>query len=71
MKIHIVSNNRRSSITFLAALVLLPGWLLFAQATPRVAQPGKYAGHVITGDLVRDGIVNMTQLASAQGRVGP
>jgi hypothetical protein len=65
MKIHIVSNNRRSSITFLVALVLLPGCLLFAQATPPVAQPGKYAGHVITGDLVRDGIVNMTQLASA------
>ena len=65
MKIHIVSTNRGSSITSLAALVLLLGCLLFAQATPPVAQPGKYAGHVITGELVRDGIVNMTQLASA------
>ena len=65
MKIHIVSINRGSSITSLAALVLLLGCLLFAQATPPAAQPGKYAGHVITGELVRDGIVNMTQLASA------
>jgi len=65
MKIHIVSTNRGSSITSLAALVLLLGCLFFAQATPPAAQPGKYAGHVITGELVRDGIVNMTQLASA------
>ena len=65
MKTHIVSNNRRSSLTFLAALVVLPGCLFFAQATPPVAQPGKYAGHVVTGDLVRNATVNMTQLASA------
>ena len=65
MKTHIVSNNRRSSLTFLAALVVLPGCLFFAQATPPVAQPGKYAGHVVTGDLVRNVTVNMTQLASA------
>jgi hypothetical protein len=42
MKIHFVSSNRRSSITFLAALVLLPGCLLLAQATSPLAQPGKY-----------------------------
>jgi hypothetical protein len=65
MKIHLASNNRRSSITFLAALILLPGCLLFAQATPPLAQPGKYTGEVITGDVVREATVNMSQLASA------
>jgi hypothetical protein len=65
MKIHIVSTNRRSSITSLAALVLLLGCLLFAQATPPVAQPGKYTGRNITGELVRNQRVNLSQLASA------
>ena len=65
MKTHLVYTNRRPSLVSLAALVLLSGCLLFAQATPPVAQPGKYAGHVVTGDLVRNATVNMTQLASA------
>ena len=65
MKIHFVSSSRRSSLTFLAALVVIPGCLLFAQATPPIAQPRKYAGHVVTGDLVRNATVNITQLASA------
>ena len=65
MKTHLISTNRRSSITFLAAVILLPGCLLFAQATPPLGQPGKYTGRVITGDLVKQATVNMTQLASA------
>jgi hypothetical protein len=65
MKMHLVSSNRRSSVIFLAALILVPGCLLFAQATPPLAQPGKYTGQVITGDLVREAVVNMSQLASA------
>ena len=65
MKTHLVYTNRRPSLVSLAAFVLLPGCLLFAQATPPLAQPGKYAGHVVTGDLVRNATVNMTQLASA------
>jgi hypothetical protein len=65
MKTHLVSNNRRSSLAFVAALILLPACLLFAQATPPLAQPGKYTGRVITGDFVRQTTVNMTELASA------
>src|SRR5213595_922354 len=65
MKIHLVSSNRRSSIIFLAAVILIPGCLLFAQATPPLGQPGKYTGRVITGELVRQATVNMTELASA------
>ena len=65
MKIHFVSSSHRSSLTFLSALVLIPGGLLFAQVTPPLAQPGKYAGRIVTGDLVRNATVNITQLASA------
>jgi hypothetical protein len=65
MKTHLVSNNRRSSPAFVAALILLPACLLFGQATPPLAQPGKYTGRVITADFVREATVNMTELASA------
>jgi hypothetical protein len=65
MKTHLVSNNRRASLAFAAALILLPVCLLFAQATPQQATPGKYTGRVIRGDLVREGTVNLTQLANA------
>ena len=40
MKTHLVYTNRRPSLVSLAALVLLSGCLLFAQATPPLAQPG-------------------------------
>ena len=65
MKTHLVSNNRRSSLAFVVALILLPGCLLFAQATPPLAQPGNYTGRAITGELVRQPTVNMAELASA------
>jgi hypothetical protein len=65
MKTHLVSNNRRSSLAFVAALILVPGCLLFAQATPPLAQPGNYTGRAITGELVRQPAVNMAELASA------
>jgi hypothetical protein len=67
MKTHLVSSNRRSSLISVAALILLPGCLLFAQATPPLAKPGKYTGRVITGDLVREATVNISKLASAPG----
>jgi hypothetical protein len=65
MKTHTVSNNSRSFIAFIAALVLLPACLLLAQATPPLTQPGKYPGRAITGELVKQGTVNMAEVASA------
>src|SRR4029434_9712841 len=65
MKTYIVSNNPRSSIAFIAALVLLPACLLLAQATPPLTQPGKYPGRAITGEVVKQGTVNMAEVASA------
>src|SRR5438477_10052385 len=65
MKTHFVYTNRRPSLVSLAAFVLLPGCLLFAQATPPLTQPGNYPGHAITGELVRQGTANMAELASA------
>ena len=65
MKIHVISNNRRVCASLFAALVLLPVCVLLAQGTPPLAKPGKYTGRNISGDLVRDSGVNITQLASA------
>jgi len=65
MKIQLVSNNRRALASFLTALLVLPVCVLFAQGTPPLAKPGKYTGRNISGDLVRDSGVNITQLASA------
>ena len=65
MKIHFVSNNRRALASFLTALLILPACLLFAQGTPPLAKPGKYTGRNISGELVRDQRVNISQLASA------
>ena len=65
MKIHLCLSNRRVFIPFLATLVLLPVCLLFAQATPPLAKPGNYTGRNITGELVRNQRVNLSQLASA------
>jgi hypothetical protein len=65
MKIHVVSNNRRALATFLTALLVLPACVLFAQGTPPLAKPGKYTGRNISGELVRDSSVNISELASA------
>src|SRR5207249_4101751 len=65
MKIHVISNNRRVCASVFAALVLLPVCILLAQGTPPLAKPGKYLGRNISGELVRDSSVNLTQLASA------
>lgn len=65
MKIHRVSNNRRALASFLTALLLLPACVLFAQGTPPLAKPGKYSGRNISGELVRDSSVSISQLASA------
>ena len=70
MKTHLVSNNRRSSIAFVAALILLSGCLLFAQATPPLAQPGNYTGRAITGEFIRQPTVNMAELANAPAEPG-
>ena len=65
MKIQFVSNNRRVCVLFFAALVLLPVCVLFAEGTPPLAKPGKYTGRNISGGLVRESSVNISQLASA------
>jgi hypothetical protein len=65
MKTHLVYTNRGPSLVSLAAFVLLPGCLLFAQPTSPQGTLGKYTGHVVTGDFVRQGAVNLTQLANA------
>ena len=65
MKNYLGSNNRRALAMFLVALLALPVSLLLAQGTPPLAKPGKYTGRNISGDLVRDSGVNITQLASA------
>jgi hypothetical protein len=65
MKIYRVSNNRRALASFLTALLVLPAWALFAQGTPSLTKPGKYPGRNITGELVRNQRVNISQLASA------
>ena len=65
MKIHLVANNRRALAAFLTALLVLPACVLFAQDTPPLAKPGKYSGRNISGELVRDSSVNISQLASA------
>ena len=65
MKIHIISNKRRVCVSVFASLVLLPVCVLFAQGTPPLAKPGNYTGRNISGELVRDSSVNISQLASA------
>ena len=65
MKIQFVSNNRRALASFLTALLVLPVCVLFAQGTPPLAKPGKYTGRNISGELVRDSSVNVSELASA------
>lgn len=65
MKIQFASNNRRVCVLFFAALVLLPVCVLFAEGTPPLAKPGKYTGRNISGGLVRESSVNISQLASA------
>ena len=70
MKTHLVSSNRRSSIVFVAALILLSGCLLFAQATPPLAQPGNYTGRAITGEFIRQATVNMAEVANAPAEPG-
>jgi hypothetical protein len=65
MKIHLISNNRRALASFLTALLVLPACVLFAQGTPPLAKPGKYTGRNISGELVRESSVNMSELASA------
>jgi hypothetical protein len=65
MKIQLVSNNRRALASFLTALLILPACLLFAQGTPPLAKPGKYTGRNITGELIRNQRVNISELASA------
>src|ERR1051325_10167708 len=59
------STNHKPSHLSLLLVALLPACLLFAQATPPVTQPGDYPGHVITGELVKQGAANMAQLANA------
>jgi hypothetical protein len=65
MKIYLVSNNRRALASFLTALLVLPACVLFAQGTPSLTKPGKYTGRNITGELVRNQRVNISELASA------
>jgi len=65
MKIHLVSNNRRALASFLTALLVLPACVLVAQGTPPLAKPGKFTGRNISGELVRDSSVNISELASA------
>jgi hypothetical protein len=65
MKIHVISNNRRVCASVFSALVLLPVCVLLAQGTPPLAKPGKYIGRNISGELVRESKVNISQLASA------
>src|SRR2546429_374629 len=65
MKIHFVSNNRRVLASFLTALILLPACVLIAQGTQLLTKPGNYTGRNITGELVRNQRVNISQLASA------
>jgi hypothetical protein len=65
MKIQIVSKNCRIWTSLFAVLVLLPVCGLFAQGTPPLAKPGKYPGRNITGELIRNQRVNISQLASA------
>ena len=65
MKIHLVSRNHRALASFLTALLVLPACVLFAQGTPPLTKPGKYPGRSITGELIRNQRVNVSQLASA------
>ena len=65
MKIHFVLNTRRTLALFLSALFVLPACVLFAQGTPSLTKPGKYTGRNITGELIRNQRVNISQLASA------
>ena len=65
MKIHLISNHRRALASFLTALLVLPACILVAQGTPPLAKPGKYTGRNISGELVRDSSVNISELASA------
>jgi hypothetical protein len=64
MKIYIDSNNRRVRASLITALLVLPVCVLFAQGTPSASQPGKYSGRNVTGELNKQGSVNLTQLAS-------
>ena len=64
MKIDLVSNNHRALASFLTALLVLPACVLFAQGTPPLARPGNYTGRSITGELVRNQRVNISQLTS-------
>ncbi len=65
MKILLLSNNRRALASFLSALIVLPACVLIAQGTPPLTKPGKYTGRNISGELVRDSSVNISDLASA------
>src|SRR3989440_12241061 len=65
MKIHFVLNTRRTLALFLSALLVLPACVLFAQGTPPLSKPGNYTGRNITGELIRNQRVNISQLASA------
>src|SRR5438874_8324958 len=65
MRIHFVLNTRRTLPLFLSALFVLPACVLFAQGTPSLTKPGKYTGRNITGELIRNQRVNISQLASA------
>ena len=65
MKIHLVLNTRRALASFLTALIVLPACVLIAQGTPPLTKPGKYTGRNISGELVRDSSVNISDLASA------
>src|SRR5438067_4073904 len=65
MKIHLISNHRRALASFLTALLVLPACILVAQGTPPLAKPGKYTARNISGELVRDSSVNISELASA------
>src|SRR6476660_4665819 len=65
MKNYLVSDNRCALATFLVALLALPVSLRFAQGTPSPTKPGKYTGRNITGELVRNQRVNISQLANA------
>ena len=65
MKIDLVLNTRRTLALFLSALLVLPACVLFAQGTPPLSKPGNYTGRNITGELIRNQRVNISQLASA------
>ena len=64
MKTHL-THKRRPSVISLTTFALLSVTLLFGQPTPPQPTTLTYTGNVITGELVRQGTVNLTQAANA------